>query len=85
MPALFTTNFDSDRVIQFAEQASKFINLLDARDSYNLAQINVIATFIDNVYQNFHASIYDDLLTGGHTHLEVSGPSTLTALIFAWI
>ena len=68
---VFYRQFGSSRVIDFNERASSFINLLDARDTYNLAQVDIIAGFIDNVYQNFYAPIYDDLLTGGYTHLEV--------------
>ena len=68
---VFYRHFGSNRIIEFANQASTFINLLDARDTYNLAQVDIIAAFIDNVYQDFYASIYDDLLTGGFTHLEV--------------
>ena len=68
---VFYRHFASTRVIDFCERASSFINLLDARDTYNLAQVDIIAAFIGNVYQDFYASIYDDLLTGGYTHLEV--------------
>ena len=68
---VFYRHFGSSRIIEFADKASTFINLLDARDTYNLAQVDIIAAFIDNVYQDFYASIYDDLLTGGFTHLDV--------------